>query len=79
MCDTLSRLYAECRGKEKCEMLCCQFSWQSVRAEKRACFSVLSHTMTDQIVISHTHNSYHYRFLTWDEIQAIPVRNWVVT
>lgn len=68
MCDNQSSLYAECRGKEKCEMLCCQFCWQSVRAlKKTVCFSVLSHTMTDQIVISRTHNSYHYHFLTRDE------------
>lgn len=36
MCDNSSRLYAGWGEKEKCEMLCCQFCWQSVRAQKRS-------------------------------------------
>lgn len=66
MCDSQSHLYAECRGKWKYEMLCCQICWQSVRNEKRACFSVLSHTMTDQIVISRTHLTLELPHMRWN-------------
>lgn len=44
----------------KYETLCCQFFWQLVTSEKRLHFSGLNHTMTDQMIKSHNHNSRYY-------------------